>query len=247
MKIETLRYGDNWVYVLIESDRAAVVDPGTARPVSEFLSGRDAVLEWILITHHHGDHTAGCGTLQQATECRIAGPAGASVMLDRVVKDGDTIPFAGQSIEALAVPGHTDRDMAYYLPMQKAVFTGDTLFSCGCGRVFGSGMERMWRSLCRLRELPDDTRVYGGHDYTCENLEFAAHLEPDNAAVQDRLRRFKAAAAAGRPAEPATLAEEKQTNPFLRCDVPSFMAAMKMTGRPPAEVFAVARGRKDRW
>jgi len=167
-------------------------------------------------------------------------------MIDRAVGDGECLDFAGNSIEVLAVPGHTDRCRAYYQPTARAVFTGDTLFACGCGRVRG-GMARMWRSLCRLRELPDETVVFGGHDYTLDNLEFAADLEPDNADVRDRLRHFRENDAAGRRQEASTVREEKLTNPFLRCDDPIFMRSVGMSGRRPAEVFAAIRGRKDRW
>jgi hydroxyacylglutathione hydrolase len=247
MTIETLRRGDNRVYVLIEGKRTAVVDPGSAEPVRQFLRGRGLTLDLILITHHHWDHTGGCEDLRRSVPCRLAGPKGGSIPLDRAVADGDAIRFAGRSIEVLAVPGHTTHDVAYYLPSHKAVFTGDALFAAGCGRILGADAGRMWRSLCRLRALPDDTHVFDGHDYTLDNLEFAAALEPEDAAVQARLRRFRAAEAAGKPYEASTIGEEKQTNPFFRCDAPGFAAVLGMRGDDPAQVFAAVRSRKDRW
>jgi hydroxyacylglutathione hydrolase len=247
MQIETVLCGSNCVHMLIENNHVAVVDPGVAEPVRQFLDSGNAELVLILVTHHHGDHTGGCTELRQIHHCRLVGPPGGELQPDHVAHDGDTITFAGHRIEVLSVPGHTKHDLAYYLPEQKAVFTGDVLFSCGCGRVFSGDMERMWTSLCRLRALPGNTRLYGGHDYTDDNLDFAAELCPEDAAVQARLHRFRALEAAGTDRAISTLAEEKETNPFLRCDVLSLTEAIGMAGRPPADVFASLRRRKDFW
>jgi hydroxyacylglutathione hydrolase len=243
MRIETLRAGDNFIYVLIAGARAAVVDPGVAGPVASFLETEGLTLELILLTHYHGDHTSGCTTLKR-TGCEVAGPMGGSVLVDRVVADGQSLDFAGHTIRVLEVPGHTAHDVAYYLPEAKAVFTGDTLFACGCGRAFGASAAVMWHSLCRLRDLPGTTRVFGGHDYTLENLEFAAHLQPDHPAIRERLTRFRADPEAARS---ATLAVEKATNPFLRCDSEALAQAAGLPGRGATEVFAAVRGMKDRW
>ncbi|MDP6491133.1 MAG: hydroxyacylglutathione hydrolase, partial [Kiritimatiellia bacterium] len=189
MRIETLQVGENFVYVLAVAGRAAVVDPGVADPVSAYLEEAGLTLELILLTHYHGDHTGGVVALRRASH-DVVGPAGGSIELDRTVVHGDSIDFAGHPIRALAVPGHTTHDTAYYLPEAKALFTGDLLFACGCGRMFERDSHQMWGSLCRLRNLPDDTCVYGGHDYTLENLAFAAHLEPDNVAIRERLKQF---------------------------------------------------------
>ena len=243
MRIETLRVGDNFVYVLIAGKRAAVVDPGVAGPVQAFLDAEGWPLDLILLTHYHGDHTGGCAALR-GNGCAVVGAVGGSVPLDRVVADGDRLDFAGCAIEVLAVPGHTTHDTAYYLPDAQALFTGDVLFAGGCGRLFDGDAAQMWTSLCRLRALPDETRLYGGHDYTLDNLEFAVHLEPKHAAVRERLTRFRADPHA---AHPSTLAEEKRTNPFLRCDDPALAVAVDMPGRDAADVFATVRGLKDRW
>jgi len=208
-----------------------------------YLDENDLTLDLILLTHYHGDHTGGATALRR-TGCEVVGPANGSVEVDRTLVHGDVIAFDCHPISALAVPGHTAHDTAYYLPEAKALFTGDVLFACGCGRMFGRDPHQMWGSLCRLRDLPDDTRVYGGHDYTLENLEFALHLEPDNTAVRERLARFRTDPKA---ALPSTLAEEKATNPFLRCDSESLAAAAGLSGHSAAEVFAALRAMKDRW
>ncbi len=243
MQIETLRIGENFVYVLSVAGRAAVVDPGVADPVASYLEEAGLTLELILLTHYHGDHIGGVAALRRATR-DVVGPAGGSLDLDHTAMHGDVIDFAGYSISALAIPGHTTHDTAYYLPEAQAVFTGDVLFACGCGRMFGCDADRMWASLSRLRDLPDETRVYGGHDYTLENLEFAAHLEPDNAVVRDRLDQYRADPGS---AMPSTIAEEKRTNPFLRCDTEAVAEAAGLPGHSAADVLAAVRAMKDRW
>ncbi len=243
MHIETLRVGDNFTYVLIAGTHAAVVDPGVADPVVAYLDEKELMLDVILLTHYHGDHTGGVAALRR-TGCEVVGPANGAVEVDRTVVHGSEIDISGHAISAIAVPGHTAHDTAYYLPEAGALFTGDVLFACGCGRMFGRDAHQMWGSLCRLRGLPDDTLVYGGHDYTLENLRFAADLEPENAVVRERLDRFRVNPAA---ALPSTLAEEKRTNPFLRCDTEPVAAAAGLPGHTAAEVFAAVRARKDRW
>jgi hydroxyacylglutathione hydrolase len=233
MDIRTLRYADNFIYLLREGQRAAVVDPGAAQPVAAALQAEGCALELALITHHHADHTGGVAELKERSACRVVGPPGGLTAVVSPVGGGDVVSFAGRSIEVLPVPGHTVHDLAYYLPEARVVFTGDTLFAGGCGRVLGGQPQVMWDSLCRLRALPEDTRVFGGHDYTEENLEFAAFVDPQNAAVQNRLDSLRRRAAQGRPFEASTIAEEKQTNPFFRC-------------RDAAD-FARLRSRKDAW
>jgi hydroxyacylglutathione hydrolase len=233
MNISTLRHGDNFIYVLHEGGSAAVVDPGVAPPVHDALQALGCSLELILITHHHSDHAGGVAPLKKATGCRAVGPSGGLAALDQLVGEGAVVPFAGHTMRVLSVPGHTQHDVAYYLPDEKALFPGDVLFAGGCGRMFSGPAELMWESLCRLRALPDDTRVFGGHDYVLDNLEFAAFVETDNADIRERIGRFRRNSGAGAPFEVPTLAEEKRTNPFLRC-------------RDAAE-FARLRSRKDQW
>jgi len=177
----------------------------------------------------------------------VVAPAGARLHGDRAVRGGDTVEAAGLTLEVLDVAGHTDHDVAFFSREAELAFTGDTLFLCGCGRVTGERWEQMWSSLCRLRDLPPDTRVYCGHDYTLENLDFALHLQPDQPAVQRRRADFTAAAQPGRAPAPSTLAEERATNPFLRCDTPELAAAVDMADEPPAQIFAQIRRMKSSW
>ena len=245
MQVDILRHGDNFIYLLVDDSHAVAVDPGAAGPVVGALTATGLELGTILVTHHHGDHTAGCAELRRRFGCRVVGPRGPGV--DRAVQGGAKVPLGGVHLDVLAVPGHTAMDVAYHLPSHNAVFTGDTLFAGGCGRVFGAKADTLWDSLCRLRALPDATRVFGGHDYTLDNLEFAVHVEPDNADTRARLAAFREGLARGADFPVSTIAEEKATNPFFRFDVATFQAAAGMTGASGAAVFAEVRGRKDRW
>jgi hydroxyacylglutathione hydrolase len=244
MTCEILRYGDNFIYLLIDGERAAVVDPGNADVVLTALRDLRLSLECILITHHHGDHTAGCLELKRATGCRLIGPAGGSVPFDTLVGDGDAVSFSSEVLSVMSVPGHTQHDVAYYLPNESMLFVGDVLFAGGCGRLFTGDAALMWSSLCRLRSLPGDTRVYGGHDYRVDNLKFAADVERHNRDLQERIAQTRDAPHSGFP---STLSEELQTNPFLRCDVATVKEAVGLPHADAEMVFSELRRRKDRW
>ncbi len=232
MMITTIQYGDNLIYLLCRERRWTVIDPGSARAVVFALEKHGATLEQILITHPHGDHTAGVAMLKKQYACPVAGPPG-DYGVDHVRHDGEIFRSAGTVIHVLGVPGHTDHDLAYYLSAQEAVFTGDTLFAAGCGRVIRGGMQTLWRSLARLQSLPDSTLVYGGHDYTLDNLEFAAVMFPHHDAIRERLDTARRLIDNGRSCLPSTIAEEKRTNPFLLCR--------------DLEAFRRLRTRKDGW
>ena len=150
-------------------------------------------------------------------------------------------------LRVIATPGHTLDHVSYYLPAEKLVFVGDTLFALGCGRVIEGTREMMWESIKRLRALPDDTALYCGHEYTLANARFAVTVDPDNAALRERLAEAERLRAAGEPTLPTTIAREKATNPFLRADEPAVAAAVGMARGDPARVFAEIRTRKDRF
>ncbi len=240
-------FSDNYIYVAREGRSAAVIDPGQATPVLSVLQRFGATLEVVLLTHHHTDHAAGCRELKLATGCRIVGPDDRRVPgLDQSVRGGEDIPFGSAAFRAVAVPGHTRTHVAYFAGGVPAVWTGDALFACGCGRIFEGTPEDMWRAMLRLRELPDETLLYGGHDYTMENLEFAAHVDPGNAAVRERLAEYAARSAEDRD-RPSTMGLEKATNPFLRADTIEMRKAMGLAFGSPAEILGELRRRKDRW
>ena len=237
MDIEVLSvWADNYIYLLTTGATAVVVDPGVAAPVVAALQLSGGTLSHILLTHRHRDHTGGVAQLRERYGSILVEPQG----------EGDTLEVGELFIRVLSVPGHTADDVAYWLPREQVVFTGDTLFCGGCGRL-GCDAARMWASLQVLRDLPDDTRVYCGHEYTVDNLEFALDLEPDHAAIRARLTEETRKRARGLPTVPSTIGLEKQTNPFLRADTEAVRRAAALEGADPVDVFRELRRRKDRW
>ncbi len=243
---------DNYIWLLHADGSAAVVDPGDAAPVLELLSAERLELAAILLTHHHPDHTGGVAGLLQGRRVPVFGPAGEPIEhLTRRVSEGESVevPEVGARFEVLSIPGHTRAHVAYY--GGKLLFCGDTLFACGCGRVFEGTPEEMYRSLQKLAALPDDTLVYCAHEYTLANIAFAQAVEPGNPELATRSRSDAELRARGLPTVPTTLKREKATNPFLRCAEPAVIdSANKYLGARvgrPEQVFAAIRGWKNRF
>jgi hydroxyacylglutathione hydrolase len=232
------------------SGATAAIDAPEAAPVEAALKAAGWKLTDILVTHHHGDHTGGIAELKQRHSCRVVAPrteARKIPLVDVQVGEGETVKLGALNAQVMETPGHTLGHITYWFDADKLAFAGDTLFSIGCGRVIEGTPEMMWRSLVKLRELPDDTRVYCGHEYTRANIRFAKTIEPNNKALAARERAVETLLAEGKPTIPSTLAEEKAANPFLRADVAEVAAAVGMSGRPPAEVFAEIRARKNKF
>jgi hydroxyacylglutathione hydrolase len=244
-------FKDNYVWTLRTRTHAAVVDPGEARPVLDYLAREKLALAAILATHHHPDHVGGIAELRLQFDVPVYGPRGEPIAtLTHPVSEGDTvtIPALGVSFSVLDIPGHTRAHIAYY--GAGALFCGDTLFACGCGRLFEGTAEQMYTSLAKLRALPDDTKVYCGHEYTLANISFAKSVEPGNAALNAREARDRKLREAGKPTLPSTMREEKATNPFLRCTEPAVVDSVNkyMGARvsDPVRVFAAIREWKNR-
>ncbi|HEX2957584.1 MAG TPA: hydroxyacylglutathione hydrolase, partial [Chitinispirillaceae bacterium] len=164
---------DNYCYLITSKTDAAVIDPADAAAVMIELDKRKLNLRFILATHHHSDHTAGINKLKKQTGASVYGGDKRISSIDRIFKDGETFLLDDIRIEVLSMPGHTRHQVAYYIPENGIIFTGDTLFGAGCGRIFEGSPDQLYHSLMRLSELPDNTLVYFGHEYTIENLEFA--------------------------------------------------------------------------
>jgi hydroxyacylglutathione hydrolase len=223
---------DNYAYLVIDGARAAVVDPGEAAPILAAAEREGVTLEAVWATHHHADHVGGVPALIRALPdlAVYAHERDHDRVPDvtRALADGDVVALGRVRARILHNPGHTLGAISYYIEPDGvepgAVFTGDTLFSAGCGRLFEGTAEMMHASLVRLAALPGDTRVFFGHEYTEANLRFAAVAEPDNPAVAARARDVAALRARGEPSTPSTIAIERQTNPFVRADLDAFTA-----------------------
>lgn len=246
-------YGsDNYGVLLHDKDsgQTACIDAGDAEAALSALKKQGWILSHLLITHHHGDHTAGLGAIKASTHCHVIGPepVGSSIAgLDTLVADGSEFIFANRQVSVLHTPGHTKDMVNYYFPDDKLVFTGDTLFSMGCGRLFEGDAAMMLASINKLKALPEDTLVYCAHEYTATNGRFALDVDPENSAVSERVQEVKRLRDAGEPTVPSLLQLELQTNPFLRTDNPELRAAMSMIDASEVEVFAALRERRNQY
>jgi hydroxyacylglutathione hydrolase len=239
---------DNYAYLFhdAEAGLCAVVDPSEPEPVRKALAGRK--LTHILNTHHHFDHTGGNIPLKEEFGAKVVGPE----------KDRDRIPgidegvsetapwqFGSHVARILEIPAHTRGHIAFAFESDSAVFTGDTLFAMGCGRLFEGTPDMMWSSLSKLMRLADDTRVYCGHEYTLSNGRFALTLEPGNADLRARMKEVEASRAKGAPTIPSTIGLEKRTNPFLRPNSSEIRKTLSLEGSSDVDVFGEMRRRKD--
>lgn len=222
---------DNYAWLLHDTERGvtAVVDPGEAAPIEAVIG--DGALDLILLTHHHADHVGGADALRRRYGARVIGAASERrrlPVLDEGVSDGDTVMVGAERAHVIATPGHADGHVSYVFPSVPALFCGDTLFSMGCGRLLEGSAEQLYASLHRFDDLSDDTLVCCGHEYTLSNAKFAVHVDPDNVALQKRLREVERLRDGGEATIPVTLGTERATNPFLRAaDVRTFAALRK--------------------
>jgi hydroxyacylglutathione hydrolase len=242
---------DNYGVLLHDpgSGATAAIDAPEAAPVEAALKASGWRLTDILVTHHHADHTGGIAELKQRHRCRVVAPHGEAAripLVDATVRENDEVRVGSLRGRVLETPGHTAGHISYFFPDDKLAFVGDTLFSIGCGRVIEGTPEMMWQSLLKLRSLPDDARIYCGHEYTQANIRFAKTIEPANATLNAREREVDKLLADGQPTIPSTIGAEKAANPFLRADVPEVAKSVGLAGTPAWKVFAEIRERKNR-
>ena len=248
---------DNYIWVIRDHCHAAVVDPGEAAPVLDYLRRENLKLIAILNTHHHNDHVGGNAALLREFSVPVYGPAKESVStVTRPLKEcaekenEEGIVYLAEfslSLRVLDIPGHTAGHIAYY--GANMLFCGDTLFACGCGRLFEGTAQQMVQSLEKLSDLPNGTLVYCGHEYTLDNIRFARVVEPGNEALIEREKTVEHLRRQNAPTLPSTIELEKATNPFLRCGQPEIIRnASKHAGRElsdPVSVFAALREWKN--
>ncbi|MEA3063973.1 MAG: hydroxyacylglutathione hydrolase [Sphingomonadales bacterium] len=211
---------DNYVWLVHEpeSDETVAVDPSVAEPVLAAAAARGWRITQVWNTHWHPDHTGGNDSIRTATGCTVTGPLEAERVsrMDHVVAGGDRARIGAIEAELIDIPAHTAGHVAFHLPAEGVVFTGDTLFAMGCGRLFEGNAEQMYDNMQRLAALPAESRVYCGHEYTLANGVFALTIEPDNEALRRRVEEVKAARERGEATLPTTIALELATNPFMR-------------------------------
>lgn len=249
---------DNYIWLLRNpsSQALAVIDPGDAKPVLKWLDENDAILTEVINTHHHGDHIDGNTSLMKHYNIGLTAPASETTRIADIsimVKEGDNITIAGYEAYVMETPGHTTGHVVYYLPNcfgdHGLLIAGDTLFSMGCGRVFEGSMNDMWSSLSKLRDLPDNTLVCCGHEYTASNARYVAQLGWNPSGLASQLETIETKTNNNEPTVPFSLGVEKVTNPFLNADDPLLAKALaaNISGQAinPTEVFTVLRQGKD--
>ncbi len=242
---------DNFGYLIHDpvTKATASIDAPEAGPIIKALQREGWTLTDILVTHHHMDHVGGIAELKTKYDCRVVAPhdkAAAIPLVDERVKEGATVKVGNLSARVLETPGHTLDHISYVFDADRALFCADTLFSIGCGRVFEGTYPMMWDSLLKLRALPNDMRVYCGHEYTASNVKFALGIEPNNPALKARAEEVAKLRAANQPTIPTLIRDEKEANTFLRADVPAVASAVGLAGKSPAEVFGELRERKNK-
>jgi hydroxyacylglutathione hydrolase len=233
-----------------ETGATASIDAPEAAPVEAALKAAGWKLTDILVTHHHADHTDGIKALKDKFKCRVVAPAGEAAKIpavDETVREGDTVKVGSLAANVIETPGHTLGHIAYWFHADQLAFVGDTLFSIGCGRVIEGTPAQMWASLKKLRDLPNDTEIYCGHEYTLANIKFARTIEPDNPMLAARESQARKQIEEGEPTIPTTIGDEKLANPFLRADLPDLAADIGMAGKPAVEVFTEIRARKNKF
>ncbi len=237
---------DNFAFILKGPGGTAVIDAPEAGPIIARLEAEGLTPDVLLLTHHHDDHIAGAEELR-AKGAKVWGAKADAHRLPKldVELEPGKVDLFGDPLTVIEVSGHTVGHVAFYHEAAGALFSGDSLMAMGCGRLFEGTPDQMWQSLRKLRDLPDDTTVCSGHEYTQNNARFALTVEPTNPFLNDRVQQIAQMRTEGKWTVPSMLGEEKKTNPFLRADLPEVKSAMGMDGADDTEVFAAIRKAKD--
>ena len=241
---------DNYAYIIINnnSKTVGVVDPSEALPIISFLNKKNLKLNYILNTHHHFDHIGGNVELKKAYNAKVLGFEGDKHRIpgiDITVKDKDTWNFGNSTVKIFHIPGHTLGHICFFFEKEKIAFTGDTLFSLGCGKIFEGDHNQMLKSLNKIKKLPEDTMIYCGHEYTYKNAEFCIKYDSDNIDLKNKFEKIKRLRSSNLPTVPSSLKDELKSNIFLRCDKNDVKIKLNMKNDEDFKVFKKVRDLKD--
>ena len=244
-------HDDNYGFLLHDdvSGVTAAIDAGCDESYQAALAQTGYHLTHIFITHHHWDHTDGLAQLKHATGARVYGPHNTkqtiAALIDEPVQEGNQFAFGDHKVKVIATPGHTLDMMNFYVADAGFLFSGDSLFTLGCGRLFEGDGAMMWQSLSKLLALPDETMVYSAHEYALANAAFAEAIDPDNQALMARIAMIKSLREQGLPTVPSMLSDERETNPFCRPDDKNLRTHLGLLHASDEAVFTEIRRRKD--
>ena len=243
-------FSDNYIWVIVNETLRTLtcVDPGIAEPVIFYAKNNGLTLNNILVTHHHHDHAGGIAELlQHYPKATVFGPKDSRIpLVNAIVRDEDIVHIDNFALRVLSTPGHTSSHICYQEPTKGWLFCGDTLFSAGCGRVFDGSIEELYHSIMLLKSLPEDTKIYCGHEYTIQNLRFAASVEPENQTIRSYVAHLQAKAT--QCSLPSTIALEKKINPFMRTNAPEIQEFARTQGvksHDSLTIFKLLREKKD--
>ena len=251
MKIEIIPcLNDNYSYLIHDeiSNTVAIVDPSEFIPCDSIISKNYKKLDFILNTHHHYDHVGGNEELKKKYNSKVLGfenDKNRIPQIDTVLKDNQEFKIGTLNFTTIFIPGHTRGHVAFYSKKEKVVFSGDTLFSLGCGRVFEGTYKQMFQSLNKLKNLPGETKVYCGHEYTFKNLEFCLKFNPNNDFLKKKKNDIKLSLKNKKPTIPSTIADEIKANIFFRVNDPDIKKAINLENSPDIEIFTKLRDLKD--
>ena len=251
MNIEIIScLNDNYSYLIHDnkSNTVAIIDPSEFAPCDKIISKKYKKLDYILNTHHHYDHVGGNKELKKKYNSKILGFKSDEERIpniDKLLEDNEEFNIGSIKFTTLFIPGHTAGHIAFYSKTEKVIFTGDTLFSMGCGRVFEGTYDQMFESLNRIKNLPEDTKIYCGHEYTQKNIEFCIKYNPNNDLLKKTKNTIEEKLKNGEPSIPSTLLKEKQMNIFLRTDDLDVKNILNLKKASNLEIFTKLRDLKD--
>ena len=241
---------DNYSYIIFNpiSKKAIIIDPAEANPLIDAITKLNLNLEYILITHHHQDHVDGNLELKNKFNCKVVGFADDSNRIpgiDIIIKDKEIFNFEDEEIELNFSPGHTSGHVFFYFKKNKLAFVGDVVFTLGCGRIFEGTAKDMYQSVMKIKSLPDEVKIFCGHEYTESNLKFCLEYDQNNDHLIKRAAKIKSLRSKGLPTVPTTILDEKLTNIFFRCNDKAISQKIGLEGQPEEKVFKKLRELKD--